>query len=186
MPALRSLIRLVTATVLLAGCGGTGTTPKVSQGPAILSAFVNTESITVTVQPNGTATRTVTLNTSSVTQSVALSTSTTAKLFADLQNAEPLSSLPPTKLHSDNGLKVSWQGETSPDITGALNSAEQSLNDDYSDRQCVSINRALGRRAKRCDCARCLAKATLFSTLPDSIRGAARSSCRLAVLRRGE
>lgn len=124
----------IACVVLLCACGGGGSTlvPKVytAAQTAVIQSGENTCIITYTVHDDGTAERT-SQECSGVSGAsntdVIISASIVSKFLSDIQNAQPLSELP-RALTVDTFVIVSWNGQQSPNISGANETAaEQTL-----------------------------------------------------------
>jgi len=118
-----------------AGCGGGGGTPAALPTPGPVTFHqsggfsANPPDITYTILATGAATRTLNGGPAGTAQ---LTVTQTAQLYADVQKAMPLSSLPLSSVPDSASITVSFQGQTSPDIFGADNAKEQALLSDLS------------------------------------------------------
>lgn len=135
-----ALAGITAATFALAACGGGGSggsslvpRPPIQTSGAVTFSYAPgfvccPSPYTISVQPDGTATKT-TSGFPPVT--VQLTAALSQQIFNDVQQAWPLSSLPANVPVPDaGGLTVAWAAETSPNIVGASSGIEASLNSD--------------------------------------------------------
>lgn len=129
-----SIVLASTALIaVVSACGGNGSSPTVfpSESPtytAVIVASNNACNTSYTVHRDGTAQRVV-QSCGSGTLDETLPATVTSKLFADLQAAQPLDTLPQA-LTVDTSTTIAWDSQQSPNIAGNGNAIEQSLTND--------------------------------------------------------
>lgn len=134
---MRYVVVSIFAALILgaAGCGGRGGGPAAlpSPGPVTFHQSggfsANPPDITYTILASGSATKT---QNGGPAGSAQLTATQTAQLYADVEKAMPLNSLPLSSVPDSPSITVSFQGQASPDIFGASDAREQALLSDMS------------------------------------------------------